>query len=130
MASADTDRNSENHKRYRRFVYTTAMSLVHEVGHIFITYLTGGESGTPPSEPGGGGLIHGEGGRDLEQILFGGVHTCMRNVNDNMGDDQVCSYMCSSTERTACELTDALVWRPSPVEPVPTYACDPARRYR
>ena len=130
MATADSDKNSENHKRYRRFVYNTAMSLVHEVGHIFITYLTGGESGTPPSEPSGAGLLYGEGGRDLEHDLFGGVHSCMRNLGDNMGDDQVCSYMCSSTERIACELTDALVWRPLPVDPWQTPSCRHARRYR
>ena len=69
-------------------MYQLAIIMVHEMAHIFITFLTGGESNTPPSEPGGEGFAYGEAGRDLENILFGGYHVYTRNLNE--GDDQVC----------------------------------------
>ena len=55
-----------------RFMYNTATTMVHEMGHIFIPFLNGGESNTPPSKPGDEGFVHGEGGREMETILFGG----------------------------------------------------------
>ena len=57
------------------------------MAYIFITFLTRGESNTPPSEPGSEGFVHSEAGRDLEDILFGGHHRFTRNFNK--GDNQV-----------------------------------------
>lgn len=113
LAKADHDTNSKEHQRYRRFMYNIAIVMVHEIGHIFITLLTGGESNTPPSEPGDEGFVHGEAGRDLETILFGGHHRYTRNLDED--ETQVCPNRYSLTKRLASELTMlCLVWRPSP----------------
>ena len=98
MAKANPDIHSEEHQRFRRFVYNTAITMVHEMGHLFLTFLNGGESGTPPSEPGYGGFVYGEAGRELEFLLFGGFHAFIRNPNDVAADAQVCSNLCSLTE--------------------------------
>ena len=103
MAKNNHDLYSEEQQCFRRFVYNTAITLVHEMGHLFITFLNGGESNTPPSEP--GGFVYGEAGRELEFILFGGYHAFIRNPHDVAGDAQVCSNLCPLTERLAGELT-------------------------
>ena len=92
MAKTNDDLNSEEHQCFRRFVYNTAVTLVHEMGHLFITFLNGGESNTPPSEP--GGFVYGEAGRDLEFILFGGYHAFIRNPKDIAADAQVYIQTC------------------------------------
>ena len=87
--------------------------MVHEFGHMFITFLNQGQSHTPPSMPGDqAGALIGEAGDELEHLLLGGVHVATRNTDED--EAQVCPNMCSSTKRVACELTNALVWRPSP----------------
>ncbi|KAM0804370.1 hypothetical protein BDR22DRAFT_885632 [Usnea florida] len=60
LAKADHNTNSKEHQRYRRFMYQLAITMVHEMAHIFITFLTGGDSNTPPSEPGGEGFAYGD----------------------------------------------------------------------
>lgn len=112
IAKANPNHNSKDHQRYRRFVFNTAFTMVHECGHIFINFLTQGRSRTPPSMPSGRpGALVGEAGDALEDLLFGGIYVVTRNTDEN--EAQVCLNMCSSTKRVAYELTNALVWRPS-----------------
>ena len=86
--------------------------MVHEFGHMFITFLAQGRSDTPRSMAGKAKALKGEAGDEMEHLLFGGINVATRNTEED--EAQVCSNMCSSTERLACELTNALVWRPSP----------------
>lgn len=57
-------------------MFKTANTIFHEMAHVFVTYLTKGQSLTPPrlndptvkiSESGG------EAGRNMEVLLFGGT---------------------------------------------------------
>ena len=112
MATAVPNKNSKEHQRYRRFVYNIAVTMVHEFGHMFITFLAQGRSNTPPSMPGKVGALTGEAGDELEILLFGGINVATRNNDED--EAQVYSNMCFSTERLVGELTNTLVWRPSP----------------
>lgn len=128
MATANPKKNSKDHQRYRRFVYSIATTMVHEFGHMFITFLAQGRSNTPRSMPSEPGALHGEAGDELEQILFGGVHVFTRNTDED--EAQVCSNMCSSTEEVAHDLTNALVRRPVPAYQGAWPPCDHARDRR
>ena len=71
--------NLTDHERqhtFRAFMFKTANTLFHEMAHVFVTYLTKGQSLTPPqindptvkvSESGG------EAGRAMELLIFGGT---------------------------------------------------------
>lgn len=48
--------------------------MVHEFGHMFITFLAEGRSRTPRNMPDKAGALQGEAGDELELLLFGGVH--------------------------------------------------------
>ena len=126
MATAVPNKNSKEHQRYRRFVYNIATTMVHEFGHMFLTFLAQGRVNTPPSMPDKVDALTGEAGDELEQLLFGGVHVVTRNTDED--EAQVCSNMYFSTERLVCELTNALVWRPSPA--LQGSPCDHARDRR
>ena len=68
-------------EEYGRFIFHSATILVHEISHVFFTYLSQGEGLTPPVitaklgtvDPiGSSGTIEGEAGLDLESWIFGG----------------------------------------------------------
>ena len=71
---------------YRDFLFTISSCLLHEVSHVFVTYLTKGKEDTPISI-----IAHvrgcspkdglGESGWMMEQQIFGGVVTLMRPVS-------------------------------------------------
>ncbi len=86
-------------------------TMVHEFGHMFITFLAEGRSKTPRNMPDKAGALQGEAGDELELLLFGGFHVVTNNDEDNA---QVCSKLRFSTKGLACELINILVWRPSP----------------
>ena len=70
---------------YRDFLFTISSYLLHEVSHVFVTYLTKGKEDTPISiiahvigcSPEGG---LGESGWMMEEQIFGGAVTPMRPV--------------------------------------------------
>lgn len=70
--------------------------VMHELGHIFVTYLNKGRSNTPPPFYGNVAGIsqgtRGEAGRKLQEMLFGGVVGFYRHPKGN--DGQVCSDKC------------------------------------
>ncbi len=89
--------------------------MVHELGHIYLTFLSMGGTHTPDSI---GSLSGGtsqdskaEAGSHLECLIFGGVMMPMRNPAE--GNEQVCQYMRLLAGVEAYELTLALVWRAS-----------------
>ena len=84
--------------------------MVHELGHIYVTFLSMGETNTPDGI--GGYTSKGEAGSHLEILIFGGVVVALRNPAEN--DEQVCPYTRLLVGSEANELTLALVWRASP----------------
>ena len=71
------DSNSDADKQYRLFLFMTANIFLHEVGHVYITYLTKGRESTPPNTIAYvAGNLHGiqsEAGRNLETRIVGGT---------------------------------------------------------
>lgn len=89
-------------KRYRAFLFLFSLKLLHELAHVFVTYLTFGAANTPPDidstkKPGNKPVQYtqenpktdGEAGRYLEDLIFGGTIVTMCNPHE--GEEQVCS---------------------------------------
>lgn len=79
-------------------MFMFANVFMHELGHLFMTYLTQGRADTPAGIYGrasgvtqGATSTRGEAGRYLETLVFGGVLGNYRN--DFWGDHQVRSYI-------------------------------------
>ena len=86
----DDPRDHEN-RRFRTFIFMFANVFLHEIGHILVTFLTKGRTGTPlhvrPQLDGYSMPGRGEAGRSLETILFGGTQEFYRDFDDD--DSQV-----------------------------------------
>lgn len=105
-AERTEDPRSDERKRFRVFLFIFAKSILHELGHMFVTFLGRGSTGTPlgmnvqlvdrPQS------TEGEAGRYLENLVFGGFVSVLRNPAE--GDNQVCSYLPALIESLACEL--------------------------
>ena len=84
-------------KDYRAFVFSIASGVFHEMGHVFITYLSRAEAVTPP-QINARILAHlapeegrrGESGHSLEDMVFGGVVTVIRDPISGSRDNEVC----------------------------------------
>ncbi len=61
--------NDEDHQT---FLFMFAGVFLHEIGHVFVTYLTEGRDNSP-TETGMMEETKGESGRFLEQLVFGSV---------------------------------------------------------
>ena len=65
-----------NRQHFRSFVFMFAHVILHELGHMLVTFLSRGEAVTPPrikaEVSGYSNRYRGEAGRNLELILFGG----------------------------------------------------------
>ena len=94
QATDDTER--EHHEA---FLLKHAKTLLHELGHIFVTYLSRGRQGcsTPPTtnaptylEPWPG---RGEAGRRLEYYVFGGTLAFLEYPIGETRKDAVCSLI-------------------------------------
>lgn len=86
--------NSKAHQRYRRFVMLLACTMVHELAHLYLTFLSKVGTNTPDSiKNDAEGTLrgsNGEAGAYLEALLFGGCVVVLRNPAE--GDEQVCPY--------------------------------------
>lgn len=95
-----------------------ALTIVHELAHIFINFLGRGQRNTPESmaDPSSdtSQASKGEAGAYLEYLMFGGRLLHLRNHAE--GDEQVCPYMHLLAGGEAYELTLNLVWRASPCQ--------------
>lgn len=84
---------TNNHHPFQAFLFMTANTLLHELGHVFVTYLTKGQSASPPqvnavTEGVQGG--EGEAGLALESLIFGGTIAYFQEPVSGTPDDQVC----------------------------------------
>ena len=85
------DQNSAH--LFRAFLFLTANLLLHEIGHVFVTYLTKGQELTPPRinaltrDVTGS---NGEAGRALEYLIFDGTINYFKEPNIGTPDGQVC----------------------------------------
>lgn len=93
LVSFDVNRQ----RLFQAHLFMIINTLVHEIGHVFITYLTEGrEETTPPNinalaqdVPGD----NGEAGLALECLIFGGTINYFRDPIGGNSDDQVCSQV-------------------------------------
>ena len=92
----ETDFEREHHET---FLFKHARVLLHELGHMFITYLSRGRErdSTPPTmnapthfEP---SMERGEAGRKLEGLVFGGTLDFFTYAVGETREDAVCSLM-------------------------------------
>lgn len=93
-AEKSKDKHSPDQKRFRVYLFTLAKSLLHEVGHLFITFLGKGQFLTPPNMIDLEGPMarnshfeNGEAGQHLEFLVFGGRVYILRNPEED--EDQV-----------------------------------------
>ena len=115
-AEQTNDPNDHEHKRFRSFKFVFANTLLHEIGHVFVTFLTKGRTATPShlqaDVAGYSGEHEGEAGRNLETIIFGGTIEYYRDHADD--DSQVLSHHHSLLNCTAVllpyQLTVLVAW--------------------
>ena len=111
-----TNPNSKEHKYYRLFVFLIATTLFHELGHIFITFLSLGDADTPPEHVPELAGIHArtepESGNILEGKVFGG--SVVHGRDPKSDDTQVRLYMRCLIAGAQCKLTHAQARRASP----------------
>ncbi len=94
QATHDTER--EHHEA---FLLKHTKTLLHELGHIFTTYLSRGRQGygTPPTVNAPKYLEplseRGEAGRKLEALVFGGTLAFWPYPIGETSEDAVCSLM-------------------------------------
>ena len=84
------DPNLDAPKRFRHFLFQYAVTMLHELAHIYITFLGLGKIDTPPhiaSEVIKKSSDIGESGRWLEEKVFGGRMIILRNTEED--DHQV-----------------------------------------
>lgn len=91
-------------------------TYVHELAHVFVTFLGQGKIKTPPDvganktfEP---DTAKAEAGRYMEKAVFGGLISPMRNPKED--DLQVSLHSLALSEVVACELIDCLGRRTTP----------------
>ena len=100
-AGPDTNKPDLYSTDYRAFLFMFANTILHEIGHIFLTFLTGGTKNTPPfmKNKGKGDIgppvdkTRGESGHQLEQLVFGGTMSYPRDPFSGTPDKWVCSDM-------------------------------------
>ena len=95
---ARESKDPKTHQQYRTFVFLFAITLFHELGHVFITFLSRDDYETPEElntpgihEPG-----QSEAGASLEILVFNGTVMHARDVAYD--ESQVCFYMHSLME--------------------------------
>ena len=93
MSRDSQGRFSAHARDHQNLCLLFANTLVHEIAHVFITYLSKGQDAMPP------GLIHrlpgivplcgGQSDRSLEDVAFGGNSTVWRHPINRDGEVRV-----------------------------------------
>ena len=99
LAEKSPYKNSKEQKRFHTFQFAFATTIAHEITHLFGTFLGLGKVHTPPregtkeaketakdKEPAEDDASR-EGGQYMEEAVFGGRVTIMKDPSDD--DDQV-----------------------------------------
>lgn len=93
MADAFLKQNDDKGQQiYREFLFMTAHTLLHELAHVFITYLNKGREATPPNINALSESVlerEGEAGRFLENQIFGGTLHYFHDPINGTPDNQV-----------------------------------------
>lgn len=84
FSRSSRDEKKRADQEYRNFVWMFGNTLLHEIAHLFYTYVTSGVTDTPPDvDAHVPGIVHergsGESGRCLELLVHGGVLRWYRN---------------------------------------------------
>ena len=94
---ADKKKHQDNHQA---FLFMGANSLLHELAHLFITYLSKGQAGCGTPATMKARVTHdpypnkGEAGRKLEALLFGGtMEYTVDPDKKTIRDDEVCPHI-------------------------------------
>lgn len=107
---------SQESEQYRNFIFFFATTLVHELAHLFVTFLSLGDSNTPPELVPKLSGIHkrdyAESGNYLEELLFGG--SVVFQYDNDYDQHQVCLCMHGLMEDFECKLTHVLARFTSP----------------
>ena len=94
-AYSSQDKDSLTSQEYRDFKFLFATTILHELSHIFLTYLTKGNELTPPSMRAFATTTAptraGESGHLMEQLVFGGQISFFRDHVVGSLDTSVCS---------------------------------------
>ena len=93
-AKESKDPNSKEHQQYRNYVFLLAHTIYHELGHVFITFLSLGESSTPEKGRSDDHTFdegdRPEAGKRVEALVFGGK--IYHVYDDALDANQVCLY--------------------------------------
>lgn len=109
------DPNSDDSKRFRAFIFTMTKTYVHELAHVFVTFLGQGTIDTPPdigAQKTFELITKPEAGRYVEKAVFGGLVSPLRNPDED--DNQVNPHLLALVKVVACELIDCLGRRTTP----------------
>lgn len=91
----DPDYRSDEHADFQRFNYMFAHVILHELAHMFITYIGKGDVETPEAMTanvsGDSKYARSEAGHSLEVFLYGGAMTFWRPENNK--SEEVCSEL-------------------------------------
>ena len=94
--------NSNDSRRFRRFLFLFAYKFLHELGHLFVTYLGKAHLETPEEvgmtmaqDPDSEGKSRGESGARLERHVLGGYMTIVHDFKEE-AEEPVERRVCSS----------------------------------
>lgn len=99
----DSAEDKEGHilNAYRVYQFQFAVTILHEIGHVFNTYLSKGIGDTPPSP---GGTV--EAGFRLEKLIFGEKIHFLRDRKAGDSDCGVCPSTIVSAQGQLFRVTD------------------------
>ena len=103
----NSNQNSKAKQVYRIYACSLALTIIHELGHLFVTYLSHGKVDTPNEMKTPRGHDMPEAGFFLEIVMFGGRVGISRHAKDHA--DTVRSGLLLLPRYLACKLMTALV---------------------
>ncbi len=79
---------------YKIFQFEFVVTILHEIGHVFVSYLCKGLDDTPPDSP----SEEGESGFHLEKLVFGGLLRIRRDTRSKDRHYGVCPSTMASIQ--------------------------------
>lgn len=119
--------DSQETKDFQTHMVAFATTIMHELAHVYGTFLGGGQITTPPEarafandrapiKEGPRGEVdkmfkegkRGEAGQYMERVVLGGLVTVLKDPDDK--ENRVCSPLPALVKHSAQELTKSLGW--------------------